>query len=141
MFKTSVRVRAEIRFEGGIPQLENWPQFRKLRNDDFSTPLFLTRITLNFGSDPNRDFSVSSVSQVPSRAAFTGEIAIFLLPPRHNKQRDPPKRSDFCYLVPHLSFKQKTSPLDSAFSRRIASKLQKSAIFNGFRGAGFPSST
>jgi hypothetical protein len=27
-------------------------------------------------------------------------------------------------LVPYLSFKQKTSPLDTAFSRNIASKLR-----------------
>jgi hypothetical protein len=48
---------------------------------------------------------------------------MFWPPPRHNKQRDPRKRSDSCYLVYHLSFKQKTSLFDTAFSRRVASKL------------------
>ena len=60
----------------------------------------------------------------PSSAGFTGKSGIFWLPPRHNKQRDRHERSDSCYLVPYLSFKQKTSPLDTAFSRNIASKLR-----------------
>ena len=48
---------------------------------------------------------------------------MFWPPPRHNKQRDRRKRLDSCYWVPHLSFKQKTSSLDSAFSRKSACKL------------------
>jgi hypothetical protein len=53
----------------------------------------------------------------------TGKSGIFWQPPRHNKQRDRHERSDSCYLVPYLSFKQKTSPLDVAFSRKAASKV------------------
>ena len=59
----------------------------------------------------------------PLATGFTGEKRMFWPPPRHNKQRDRRKRLDSCYWVPHLSFKQKTSSLDSAFSRKSACKL------------------
>lgn len=59
----------------------------------------------------------------PLATGFTGEKRMFWPPPRHNKQRDRRERSGSCYLVPHLSFKQKTSLFDTAFSRRVASKL------------------
>jgi hypothetical protein len=48
---------------------------------------------------------------------------MFWLPPHHNQQRDRRERSDSCCFVPLLSFEQKTSLFDSAFSRRVASKL------------------
>jgi hypothetical protein len=41
----------------------------------------------------------------------------------HNWQKDRMGRSDSCYLGPYQAFKQKTSPLDTPFSRNIASKL------------------
>ena len=59
----------------------------------------------------------------PLATGFTGEKRMFWPPPRHDKQRDRRKRSESCYLVPHLSFKQRTPPFDTAFSRRTASKL------------------
>jgi hypothetical protein len=67
-------------------------------------------------------FSVSTEKVAPS-AGFTGKSGIFWLPPRHNKQRDPPKRSYLRYFYHNRAFKQKTSPLDTPFSRNIASKL------------------
>jgi hypothetical protein len=60
----------------------------------------------------------------PSSAGFTGKSGIFWQPPRHNKLRDRHERSDSCYLVPYLSFKQITSLFNVAFSRNIASKLR-----------------
>jgi hypothetical protein len=50
----------------------------------------------NFSSASNRFFSVSTEKVAPS-AGFTGKSGIFWLPPRHNKQRDPPKRSYLRY--------------------------------------------
>jgi hypothetical protein len=41
----------------------------------------------------------------------------------YNWQKDRMWRSDSCYLGPYQAFKQKTSPLDTPFSRNIASKL------------------
>jgi hypothetical protein len=41
-------------------------------------------------------FTVSTEKVAPS-AGFTGKSGIFWLPPRHNKQRDPPKRSYLRY--------------------------------------------
>ena len=41
----------------------------------------------------------------------------------HNWLKDRMGRSDSCYLGPYQAFKQKTSPLDTPFSRNIASKL------------------
>ena len=67
-------------------------------------------------------FSVSTEKVTPS-AGFTEKSGIFWLPPRHNKQRDPHKRSDSCYMGPYQAFKQKTSPLDTPFSRKASSKL------------------
>jgi hypothetical protein len=45
-----------------------------------STEFFLGVNTQNFSSASNREFSQSSMNQVPPRAPFTEEIAIFLLP-------------------------------------------------------------
>ena len=67
----------------------------------------------------------------PPRTGFTEESSIFWLPPRHNKQRDPPARLDICYFYHNWAFKQKTSPLDVAFSRKAASKV---LTFTGFPG-------
>jgi hypothetical protein len=61
---------------------------------------------------------------VPPSDGVHWRKAHVLAPPRHNKQRDRRERSESCYLVPHLSLKQKTSPFDTAFSRRGASKLK-----------------
>ena len=84
--------------------------------------------TQNFSSASNIEFSLPSVNQVPPRAGFTGEIAISSLPPRHNKQRDPPERSDICYMGPYQTFRQKTSPLDADFLSRTTSKLDVFAL-------------
>ena len=45
-----------------------------------STEFYLGVNTQNFSSASNREFSQSSVNQVPLRTPFTEEIAIFLLP-------------------------------------------------------------
>ena len=59
----------------------------------------------------------------PPSAGCTEKSGMFWLPPHHNKQRDRHERSDSCSLVPHLTFKQKTSLFDTAFSRTVSSKL------------------
>jgi hypothetical protein len=74
-----------------------------------------------------RFFSVSTEKVAPS-SGFTGKSGIFWLPPRHNKQRDPPKRSDSCYMGPYQAFKQKTSPLDTDFLSLASSKLDAFAL-------------
>jgi hypothetical protein len=66
----------------------------------------------------------------PPSAGCTEKSGMFWLPPHHNKQRDRHERSDSCSLVPHLTFKQKTSPLDTPFSRNVSSKLDVFALQN-----------
>jgi hypothetical protein len=76
-------------------------------------------------------FQCQNRKRAPS-AGFTGKSGIFWLPPRHNKQRDPPERSDICCLGPCQAFKQKTSPLDADFLSCAASKLLTFHDFGGF---------
>ena len=59
----------------------------------------------------------------PPSAGCTEKSGMFWLPPHHNQHRDRHERSDSCSLVPHLTFEQKTSPLDTPFSRKASSKL------------------
>ena len=79
-----------------------------------------------------QSFFTVRTEKVPSSAGFTGKSGIFWLPPRHNKQRDPPERSDIRCLGPCQAFKQKTSPLDADFLSCAASKLLTFHDFEGF---------
>ena len=72
------------------------------------------------GSAPNRVFSLLVLKRPPLWTGCAGRAAHV---PFHNWQRDRIGRSDSCYLGRYLAFKQKTSPLDTAFSRKVASKL------------------
>ena len=59
----------------------------------------------------------------PLATGFTGEKRMFWPQYLHNWQKDRMGRSDSCYLGPYQAFKQKTSPLDTPFSRKASSKL------------------
>ena len=99
------------------------------------TELDRSSVLLQTESFPGRLWLVGTETRPPS-AEFTGDRCIFVLPPpRHNRQRDWPERSNAFYLDPHQAFKQKTSPLVVALSPKAASKLL--TFFFGFSGKRF----
>ena len=103
-----------------------WPQYPHVasgRNSGVGV-IFLGVEDTEFQFCLKQSFFTVRTEKVPSSAGFTGKSGIFWQPPRHNKHRDRHERSDSCYLVPYLSFKQKTSLFIVAFSRNIASKLR-----------------
>jgi hypothetical protein len=81
------------------------------------------------GSGPHRVFSVSE--KTPTKDGVLGVhwgASHVLAAILHNSQKDRRRRSDSCYLGPYQAFKQKTSPLDTPFSRSIASKTGNIAV-------------